>query len=182
MDFLRDQGVARLAARKHGVVTTARLRNLGLDRRTIAQRARRGRLHRVHRGVYTVGHPRLTFRGRCSAAVLACGEGAVVSHRAAAVLWRLLPPAQFPIDVTLSGRSGRRAQPGIAVHASTTLGGATTTRHEIPVTRPARTLKDIKRSGAQALYLQVFRRAIDRRLIEAAGVAVAIRRMLSERR
>lgn len=152
-DKLRDQRVARLAASQHGVVTTAQLRSLEIDRRAAAKRARAGRLHRIHRGVYAVGHDRLTFRGRCLAAVLACGADAVVSHRSAAVLWRLLPPAAFAVDVTVSGRSGKRSRPGIEVHVSDTVAGAATTRHSIPVTRPARTLRDIKRHGPRPLYL-----------------------------
>src|SRR5688572_22272834 len=104
---VRDQAVARLATRQHGVVTTAQLEALGIDRWATAKRARAGRLHRIHRGVYSVGHSRLTFRGRCLAAVLACGDGAAVSHRSAAALWALIPlPAGVPIDLTLPGRSG----------------------------------------------------------------------------
>jgi len=182
-DKVRDQEVARLAGQQHGVVSIAQLRSLGLDRRAVAKRARAGRLHRVHRGVYAVGHQRLTFRGHCLAAVLACSADAAVSHRSAAALWRLLPPEAVPIHVTAPGRSGRRARPGIVSHASTSLDGGATAIHGIPVTRPARTLQDIKRTGPRHLYLQVFRRAIDLRLIEPpAGPADELTRSELERR
>ena len=56
-----------------------------------AARVAAGRLHRIHRGVYAVGHGGLTMRGRFLAAVKACGEAAVLSHMSAAALWELLP-------------------------------------------------------------------------------------------
>ena len=61
-------------------------RRLAWDEGAIAWRVREGRLHRVHRGVYAVGHPVLPRYGRLMAAVLACGQGAVLSHRSAAEL------------------------------------------------------------------------------------------------
>ena len=70
---------------------------------------RAGRLHRIHRGVYAVGHTRLSFEGRCMAAVLALGDGAVVSHRSAAALWGLLAfPAGF-VDVTVAEVAAERS-------------------------------------------------------------------------
>ena len=73
---------------------------------------RAGRLHRVHRGVYAVGHPGLSSEGRWMAAVLACGDGAVLSHRSAAELWELLPAAKGDVHVTLPGRGRPRQAPG----------------------------------------------------------------------
>lgn len=180
----RESALARLAARQHGVVSISQLASLGFDRRAIAKRARAGRLHRVHRGVYAVGHTRLTFRGQALAGVLACGESAVASHRTAAALWALLPPpAGFPLHVTVPAQGGRRSRPRITIHASTTLSaGAITERHGIPLTRPSRTLRDIKRAGPHSLYLQVFRRAVDRRLVEPpAGPADELTRSELER-
>ena len=84
-----DAEIARLAERQHGVVATRQLAALGLARGGVARRAQAGRLHRIHRGVYAVGHPVLTVDGRRMAAVLAAGPGAVLSHRSAAALWDL---------------------------------------------------------------------------------------------
>jgi predicted transcriptional regulator of viral defense system len=81
-----DGAIARLAERQHGVVARAQLLEIGLGGAAIDKRAARGRLHRLHRGVYAVGHPVLTARGRWMAAVLACGPGAVLSHLSAAAL------------------------------------------------------------------------------------------------
>jgi predicted transcriptional regulator of viral defense system len=64
-----DAELARLAGRQHGVVATRQLSALGLARGGVAARARAGRLHRVHRGVYAVGHTVLTVNGRRMAAV-----------------------------------------------------------------------------------------------------------------
>src|SRR5207247_11204601 len=91
-----DAAIARIAARQHGVVTVGQLRAAGLDRNAVGRRLAAGRLHRVYRGVYAVGHAGLSDEGRWTAAVLACGEGAVLSHRSAAELLRLLEPADGP--------------------------------------------------------------------------------------
>jgi hypothetical protein len=69
------------------VVVRAQLVALGVGSRAIEHRVAKGRLHIVHRGVYAVGHPRLSREGRWMAAVLVAGRGAVLSHRSAAALW-----------------------------------------------------------------------------------------------
>ena len=76
--------------RQHGVIARAQLVQLGLTDSGIARRVRDGRLHRVHQGVYAVGHPKLTMEGRFLAAVVSCGSDAALSHASAAVLWHLL--------------------------------------------------------------------------------------------
>jgi hypothetical protein len=84
-----DTFIARLAASQHGIVTTAQLRASGISFPGINRRVQTARLHRLHRGVYAVGHRRLSKEGRWMAAVLACGPGAVLSHLSAAELWRI---------------------------------------------------------------------------------------------
>ena len=99
------------------------------------------------------------------AAVLACGEGAVLSHTSAAALWGLRPSASSMIDVTVPGRGGRRPQAGIRLHRSSLTEADVTTRDRIPTTTPARTLLDaagvfpaagLRRAVAQAQALGVF--------------------------
>jgi very-short-patch-repair endonuclease len=161
-----DQLIARVAARQHGVVTTAQLRAAGIGDQGISKRAKAGGLHRIHRAVYAVGHNRLTFEGRCMAAVLALGEGAVVSHRSAASLWGMLKPHSGPIHVLVPGDSGRRKRPGITIHRSHSLiAGVTTRRNGIAVTKPARTLKDLHRTVTEEIYQRAVRRALDLRWI-----------------
>src|SRR4051794_17038453 len=89
-ELTRDRAIARLAAGQHGVVSAQQLTTLRLSTSSIADRRRTGRLHRIHRGVYAVGHARLSDEGRWLAAVLACEETAVLSHRSAAELWGML--------------------------------------------------------------------------------------------
>ncbi len=115
-----DQQVAELAARQHGVVALDQLGALGLQPGGVAHRLLAGRLHRLHAGVYAVGHMRLTQRGRWMAAVLACGDGALLSHRSASELWGIGSHGEIRTDVTVPDRSGRR-RPNIAIHRPRTL-------------------------------------------------------------
>jgi very-short-patch-repair endonuclease len=140
-----DRAIAQLATNQHGRISLTQLQALGLTRQAVAYRARTGRLHRVHQGVYAVGHAKETGESRWMAAVLACGEHAVLSHRAAASLWRLLPAPSGPIDVTVPRKGGWKKQRGIRLHRSTTLTRQQSTRRaNIPVTTPARTLVDLR--------------------------------------
>jgi very-short-patch-repair endonuclease len=141
-----DQRVAALAARQHGVVTSAQLAAAGLGASGVSRRAKAGRLHRIHRGVYAVGHEHLSDEGRWLAAVLACGKRAVLGYLSAAALWRMLPRHAGQVEVSLPGDTGRRRQRGIRLRRCPTLTAGQVTRHHgIPVTTPARTLVDIRR-------------------------------------
>lgn len=139
------------------MVTRAQLIELGFGSRGISDWVRAGRLHRLHRGVYAVGHDRLQVQGRWLAAVLACGPGAVLSHGSAAALWNLRGAGSGAIDVTVPSRNGRGRRDGIRVHRSTRLPPEeVTVRHGIPVTTVARTLLD----QADVLEVQALRRLI----------------------
>jgi very-short-patch-repair endonuclease len=163
-----DLVIARVAARQHGVVSGAQLRTARLGHQGIHRRVQAGRLHRLHRGVYAVGHTRLTFEGRAMAAVLAVGEEAVVSHASAAAIWGMLKPHSGPVQVTVPGDGGRRKRPGIRIHRSATLIAAVTTRRNgIAVTKARRTLRDLHPSVPQPVYQRAVRRALDLRLIRS---------------
>jgi len=69
------------------VISIRQLELAGLDGDAVMRRVRCGRLHRLHRGVYAVGHEGVTLAGRFMAAVLACGDGAALSHVSAAAHW-----------------------------------------------------------------------------------------------
>jgi len=118
------------------------------------------------------------------AAVLACGEGAVLSHLSAAALWGLLKPADGPIDVSLPSQSGRRRRSGIRIHRcaslaseahlspsgeQTRLAPLVTVRHGIPVTSVPRTVDDLRRTALPRLARRATRQA------ELAGHALAPR-------
>ena len=78
-----EQELARLAAGAHGVVTRAAMMRVGISADEIRARVRSGALLREHRGVYRVGHRAPSVEARYLAAVLACGDGALLSGRAA---------------------------------------------------------------------------------------------------
>jgi hypothetical protein len=156
--------VAELAARQWGVVSRAQLRRLAVPGATVDYWVATRRLLVVHRGVYAPGHRALRAEGHRLAAVLACGAGAVLSHRSAAAHWGLLATEQTRIDVT-APRS-RDGVPGIRLHTSRSLDARdTTTREGIPITTIARTLLDLaatvpegrlERALAQAERLQLY--------------------------
>ncbi len=138
-----DAQIAALADRQHRVVGLSQLRELGLSARAVQHRAARGRLHRIHRGVYAVGRSKLTGHGHWMAAVLACGPDAALSHRSAAGLWGLRPDNRPKSDISLPSPSARAKQ-AIEVHRSGTLtGDDLTTTDGIPCTTVARTLVDL---------------------------------------
>jgi very-short-patch-repair endonuclease len=155
-----DRLIARIAARQHGLVTTAQLERAGLGRRGASARERKGLLHRIHRGVYGVGCAALSYHGRWLAAVLACGPGAVLSHISAAQLWGLVPARQGPVHVTVPTASGRSRRRGIRLHRSPSLPPAATASLDgIAVTTVARTLADLRRTVAPAVYRSAVRQA-----------------------
>jgi hypothetical protein len=138
-----DHAIAELAKGQHGVVALWQLVALGLSARAVRARVAAGRLHRIHRGVYAVGHALLSARGRWTAAVLACGRGAVLSHRSAAALQDLRPSASTSIEVVVPRR--RSSSPtGIVVRCRSGLADADmTVAHDIPCTSFARTALDL---------------------------------------
>jgi very-short-patch-repair endonuclease/predicted transcriptional regulator of viral defense system len=133
--------IAELAATQHGVVARRQLLDSGLTRRQIEERISRHLLHPIHHGVYAVGHTALTDRGRWSAAVLACGPRAVLSHRAAGQLWRLIPQTRLLLEVTRPGRSRRR--PGIRTWRGSVREDEQGTIDGIKVTSLSRTIVDL---------------------------------------
>ena len=87
IDTRPDLLASRRAAEQWGVLGIEELRACGLDRDAVSVRAGNGRLHRIHRAVYAVGHDNPPLEGRFLAAVKACGRGSVLSHFSAAALW-----------------------------------------------------------------------------------------------
>jgi very-short-patch-repair endonuclease len=136
-----DVAVAALAAGQHGIVAFWQLIELGMGRDAIQHRVRIGRLHPVHRGVFAVGYPAGTREAFEMAAVLACGDDAVVSHWTATGRWTLLRPSRGPIHVTAP--TDRRGRKGVKAHWAELHPHDRTKRDGIPVTSVPRTLLDI---------------------------------------
>lgn len=169
-----DARLARCASAQHGVLTRRQLLEAGLDRDGIDYRRAIGRLQVVHRGVYAVGHRPHSPHARAMAAVLACGEGAALSHRSAGALWGLMSRWWMPTDVT--ARTDRR-HPGVRVHRSRTLGREETTMHfGIPVTTPARTILDLADVLDDAVLARAVNEARLLRRLELADLAQLLER------
>jgi hypothetical protein len=129
-----------MASRAHGVVTRAELLGVGISAKEVRQRLGTGALIAVFRGVYRVGHTAPSVEAHYLAAVLACGEGAHLSGRAAAHLWGVLkgpaprPEVTAPTERRVKGLKTQRARR--AKREATKWRG-------ISVTTPARTLVDL---------------------------------------
>jgi very-short-patch-repair endonuclease len=149
----------RISRRQHGVIAREQLISLGFTDEAIKHRIARGRLYPIRRGIYAVGRLDLSNYGRWMAAVLACGDGAVLSHSSAAALWRIGFEQRRLIELSLPSQS-RRRRPGLKIHRRPSLKpGDVTTRHNISVTTPIQTLID--------LALPLDRRGIERAINEA---------------
>jgi very-short-patch-repair endonuclease/predicted transcriptional regulator of viral defense system len=174
-----DAAIVALAEQQHGVVTLPQLQLVGgLGRAAVAKRAAVGRLHRIHRGVYAVGRPRLDTRGRWMAAVLACGPETKLSRRSAAGLLGMRRDERARTDVCVPG-TGARSRAGIDVHCSLTLTDDDVTAVDgIPCTTVARTLVDlgdvvdrraVERAVDQAEVVQLFDLRAVEEVLERAG-------------
>lgn len=133
-----------LVRHQHGVVSSAQIRGLGLNRDAVFHRIQTGRLHPVARGVYAVGRPDLSREGRWMAAILSCGPEAVLSHRSAATLWGIHLDDGPAIELTVPVRV-RRRRPGVKVYRADLDSGDVTSRAAVPATTAARTLLDLGR-------------------------------------
>lgn len=137
--------VSKLASQQFGVISRKQLRNLGASSRSIDRLIETGRIHRIHQGVYLVGHTAIPAFGRDLAAVMAAGDDSYLSHYSAARAWRILSPSTHPLtNVTSVGRRfGKQA--GIMPHSTRRLEEVDRRRFRglIPITSPARTVLDI---------------------------------------
>jgi predicted transcriptional regulator of viral defense system len=168
----REDRIASIARLQRGRVSRKQLLVVGIADRTIYHLASRGFLRRKHRGVYAVGHTAPAPLADETAALLACGPHAVLSHRTAARMRKLVPEGDTSIHVTIRGRHGARPD-GVHVHRTNRL-----TRSEVeiveglPVTSPARTLIDFAGDAA----LPALERAIEEALIQPIVTERQLRR------
>lgn len=140
--------VAALAEGQHGVVARWQLLDMGLSPPAIRVRLERAQLHPLYRGVYAVGHRRVSLEGRWMAAVLAGGHGAVLSHRSAGQLWGILPRSNAWPEVTRP--RGFRARPGMMAHRGLVPEDELTIVEAIPVTGFSRTVLDLAGRSSRA--------------------------------
>jgi hypothetical protein len=148
-----EHEVARIAGRQHGVVTLSQLLAAGLSRDAVKRRVRKGMLHREHRGVYRVGHRAPGTEARYLAAVLACGEEAVLSGRAAAFVFGLITGAAPAPEVSTT--ADRNVRGVITRRVRRLARGDVTVYRAIPITTVPRTVMDL----AATLSLDALARA-----------------------
>lgn len=167
----QDHRIAAVAAAQGGTVARRQLLALGLSPSAIDRRVRCGRLHVLYRGVYAVGHRVLGATGRWWAAVLACGEGALLSHWSAAHAYEIRRSAASLVDVTV-GRAGRVRRAGLRLHYRSPLpDDERTTLAGLPITTPARTVLDLAAAGLRGRRLEsVLDRAERERLLDFGEV------------
>jgi Protein of unknown function (DUF559)/Transcriptional regulator, AbiEi antitoxin len=169
-----DRAIAVLAGRQHGYITRAQLLAIGLQPHTIKRRVAVGRLIPVHAGVYAVGHVNRTPVARAAAAVLACGDQAVLSHGSAATLWGLNKYWDMPFEVTVTAL---RTRNGIKVHRSRTLARRDITRQlGIRVTTPARSVLDIAPQLTDKRLTRVVNNARHNRILHLDDLADVLKR------
>lgn len=171
-----DRGVAAVARLQRGSVSAPQLRALGVTPTMVRVRERSGRLHRIHRGVYLVGHESLDAEAQIVAALLAAGPNAFVSHGTAAWLRGLVeaPPA-LP-HLTIVG-GARRPRAGFILHRTRVLDPEDVMTHRgLPITTPARLILDIAETASPDRVARVLGEAEARKLITRPELVAAMPR------
>lgn len=176
-----DRELADIATAQDGVISIAQLRDIGVTGRAACHRAEMNRIHRVHRGVYAVGHEAISHRGRLLAAVLACGPGSAISHLSAAVLWGLRDPPPAAIEAIVPCQTGRKIDGIRARRCRAPTADEVTIHAGIPCTTPSRTIVDL----AGILGRTSLRRAIEQaavvKLLDLAALDGAVARARGRR-
>jgi very-short-patch-repair endonuclease/predicted transcriptional regulator of viral defense system len=173
-----DALVGELGAAQHWVVTHEQLQGLGLGADSVGHRVKTGRLHPVYRGVYAIGRPALEQQGRWMAAVLACGDEALLSHRSAAALWGLARnPAEQEVEV-VTPDAVLRGRPGIRVHRRADLRAEHRREVDgIPVTDPISTLVDLASCAPEWQVEQAINAADRLGLVDSETLRAAVPRL-----
>ena len=153
------------------MITRAQLLGLGFTPTAIKQRLANGRLHALYRGVYAVGRPGLARYGRWMAAVLACGDGAALSHQSAGALWGICAERLDVIEVSIPSDTPYRRL-GIVVHRTRHLDA--TREQRIPVTTVPATLSALATRLETAKIERAISEADRRDLITPTQLRAAI--------
>jgi very-short-patch-repair endonuclease len=157
-------------------VTHRQLAAVGIGGSALTRRVAAGRLVRVYPGVYAVGHVPRTREARWMAAVMACGQGAVLSHLDAAALWQIYESRGTAVHVTATSRAGRHLR-GIRAHRARTLDPAdVTVKDGIPVTTVTRTLIDLTDLLPSDRILRAIREAEYLKLLDSDTLTAAVQR------
>ena len=160
-----ERAIARIAGRQDNVITREQLLGAGLGRGAIAHRIKARTMQRLHTNVYLLGAAPPTQMGRARAAVLACGDGAAVSHRSAAEMFGLLPEIAGDVHVTVAGRNVSPRE-GIRIHRVAAFArGEVTKMRGIPVTSVARIVCDLAATEPEREVVRAFQEALYRDIV-----------------
>jgi hypothetical protein len=166
--------MAGVATSQGGVVSLDQLRDAGVSRRSAAYRAEVGLLHRIHRRVYAVGHKSLAQTGVLRAALLACGEGAAISHGTAAAFWGITDRWPVLVDVIVRCEQGRKIDGIRSRRCRHPSESELVARAGVTCTTPSRTLVDL----AGSLGTPSLRRAVERaavlKLLDLSAIDLAL--------
>lgn len=169
------QRAETIARRQHGTITHAQLLEARASRDQIKRWAARGLLHRVHTGVYRLGHRAPSTEATYLAAVLACGAGAALSGFAGAYLYEAHSPRRPPAPTVLTARD-RRVR-GVIVRRTRSLEAEDIRWHRgVPVTTPARTVVDLAALAGRDTLSEIAHRFRVRHGLEADAVAAVVAR------
>lgn len=177
----RHSALAGLAERQHGVVSIRQLTGpLGYSNSAIDRAVRAGRLHRLYRGVFAVGHTDISLHAQCLAAVLACAPNALLSHVSAAWLWDLTKTSPLPASVCAPGY--RKPRPSLRLHEARNLAPEDRAlRESIPVTSLPRTLLDLAATVRFEWLEKMIERSEDLELFDLRAVEALLERTVGHR-
>ena len=171
----RDRVVGEIADRQHGVVSRMQLVAAGLSHREIDGSIAADRLRAMFRGVYSVGHAVVGTKGWCQAALLACGDGSVLSHGTACMLWGFRRADLLPVSV-VAPRNGGRKQHGIAARRMRLDRNDWMVLDGLRVTTPARTILDMAGELGPREMRRLVERAQDLRRFDPNGIEAVLER------
>jgi hypothetical protein len=172
-----DLLVAQIAAEAEGVIDLDELRCCGLSQRQVDYRARLGRLHRIHEGVFAVGHPNVSQKGLFIAAVKACKPDAALSHRSEAARAGFRPWTGGDIEVTIPA-NGTQAHPGIRIHRSSLMSrGDQMIRDGILVTNAVWTVVALAAVLTAAELRTAIREALGMEVVSVRGILALLDRL-----
>jgi hypothetical protein len=166
--------VAKIATAQGGVISLDQLREESVSPKVAADRGRDSTYHRIHRGVYTVGHRAVARSTLLRAALLACGEGAVISHGTAAAFHGLWNKPPRLIDVTVPVEAGRKIDEIRCRRCRYPEPEEVEFFNGVAVTTVARTLVDLAGMVGLATLKKTVGRAAIRRKLDLQAVDLAI--------
>jgi very-short-patch-repair endonuclease len=171
-----DRAIAELAGRQRALISRRQLLALGVESTMIDRALWRGRLHRIHNGIYSLVPPKaLPPLAAEQAALLACGDNALLSHRSAAAVWGICPFFIGDVELTIVANDRGRTRKGIHVHRTAHLEPRDARRHGgLPLTSPARVLIEIAPDLSPRSLERALDEALTRRLTSRTAIHAAI--------